>query len=88
MMTPSIVRSLLPASKSNPQDSQNRPDLPAPQCGQVSAGSAGCGSAGCGSAGCGSAGSWGGTGGASAGALAGAPILIPQTSQKSLLADV
>jgi hypothetical protein len=39
-MTPSIVRSLLlpPASKSNPQDSQNRPDLAAPQCGQGSAG--------------------------------------------------
>ena len=43
---------------------------------------------GCGSGGCGSGGSCGGTAGASAGALAEAPILIPQTSQKSLLADV
>jgi len=77
-MTPSIVRSLLlpPASKSNPQDSQNRPVLAAPQCGQGSAGACGCGSCGCGSSGsCG----W---------APAGAPILLPHTSQKSLLADV
>jgi hypothetical protein len=74
MMTPSIVRSRGPASKSNPQDSQNRPDLAAPQCGQGSAGA--CGAGGCDS--CGSCG-W---------ALAGAPILIPHTSQKSLLADV
>jgi hypothetical protein len=75
-MTPSIVRSLLLplASKSNPQDSQNRPDLAAPQCGQGSAGA--CGACDCGS--CGSCG-W---------APAGAPILIPHTSQKSLLADV
>jgi hypothetical protein len=77
-MTPSIVRSLLlpPASKSNPQDSQNRPDLAAPQCGQGSAGAGGACRCSCGS--CGSCG-W---------ALAGAPILIPHTSQKSLLADV
>jgi hypothetical protein len=69
-MTPSIVRSLLPppASKSNPQDSQNRPDLGAPQFGQGLAGTCGCGSGG-----------W---------APAGAPILLPHTSQKSLLADV
>jgi hypothetical protein len=42
-MTPSIVRSRLPppASKSNPQDSQNRPDLAAPQCGHGSAGACG-----------------------------------------------
>jgi hypothetical protein len=77
-MTPSIVRSLLlpPASKSNPQDSQNRPVLAAPQCGQGSA-AAGCCAAGC----CAASGSCGGT-------PAAAPILIPHTSQKSLLADV
>jgi hypothetical protein len=76
-MTPSIVRSLLlpPASKSNPQDSQNRPVLAAPQCGQGSL-AAGCCAAGC----CAASGSCGGT-------LA-APILTPHTSQKSLLADV
>jgi hypothetical protein len=76
-MTPSIVRSLLlpPASKSNPQDSQNRPVLAAPHCGQGSA-AAGCCAAGC----CAASGSCGGT-------LA-APILTPHTSQKSLLADV
>jgi hypothetical protein len=81
-MTPSIVRSLLlpPASKSNPQDSQNRPVLAAPQCGQGSL-AAGCCAAGCCAAGCCAAsGSCGGT-------LA-APILTPHTSQKSLLADV
>src|SRR5215470_2690891 len=52
-MTPSIVRSRLlpPASKSNPQDSQNRPDLAAPQCGQGSA-SACCCTAGCSAAAC------------------------------------
>src|SRR5262245_36393005 len=79
-ITPSIVRSrgAPPASKSNPQDSQNRPDLAAPQCGQGSACS--CGSDSCGSC--------GGTAGAAAGALAEEPILIPHTSQKSLLADV
>jgi hypothetical protein len=71
-MTPSIVRSLPPLpSKSNPQDSQKRPDLAAPQCGQGSADA--CGACDCGSCG------W---------ALAGAPIFIPHTSQKSLLADV
>jgi hypothetical protein len=59
-----------PASKSNPQDSQNRPDLAVPHCGQGSAGSGDC------------------SGGEAAGALAGPPILIPQTSQKSPLADV
>jgi hypothetical protein len=79
MMTPSIVRSLRPASppasKSNPQDSQNRPDLAAPQCGQGSAVACGCGACGCGS--CGSCG-W---------APVVAPILMPHTSQKSLLAD-
>jgi hypothetical protein len=80
-MTPSIVRSLLlpPASKSNPQDSQNRPDLAAPQCGQGSAGACccACWCAAC----CAASGSCGWT-------LAAAPILIPHTSQKSLLADV
>jgi len=35
-----------PASKSNPQDSQNRPDLAVPHCGQGSAGTGGCCSAG------------------------------------------
>jgi hypothetical protein len=30
-----------PASKSNPQDSQNRPDLAVPHCGQGSAGTGG-----------------------------------------------
>src|SRR5690242_2458775 len=76
-MTPSIVRSLLlpPASKSNPQDSQNRPDLAAPQCGQGSA-AAGCCGAGC----------WRASGSCD-GTLGSAPILIPHTSQKSLLAD-
>jgi hypothetical protein len=59
-----------PASKSNPQDSQNRPDLAVPHCGQGSAGTGGCCS-----------------GGAPA-VLAETPILIPQTSQKSPLADV
>src|SRR5215831_16757012 len=75
-MTPSIVRSRLlpPASKSNPQDSQNRPDRAAPQCGQGSAGACCCTSCGCPVPGsCG----W---------ALAAAPILVPHTSQKSLLA--
>ena len=58
-----------PASKSNPQDSQNRPDLAVPHCGQGSAGAGGCS-------------------GAAAVVLAEAPILIPQTSQKSTAADV
>jgi hypothetical protein len=31
-----------PASKSNPQDSQNRPDLAVSHCGQGSAGTGGC----------------------------------------------
>jgi hypothetical protein len=60
-----------PASKSNPQDSQNRPDLAVPHCGQGSAGTGDCSG-----------------GDEAAGALAGPPILIPQTSQKSPLADV
>jgi hypothetical protein len=60
-----------PASKSNPQDSQNRPDLAVPHCGQGSAGTGDCCS-----------------GGGAAGVLAEAPIFIPQTSQKSPLADV
>jgi hypothetical protein len=82
-MTPSIVRSLLlpPASKSNPQDSQNRPVLAAPQCGQGSAASGCCASGCCGAGCCRASGSCGWT-------LAAAPILIPHTSQKSLLADV
>jgi hypothetical protein len=69
------------ASKSNPQDSQNRPDLAAPQRGQGLARTAGpVGTDGCASG--------GKEGGGTAGTLAGTPILIPQTSQKSLLADV
>jgi hypothetical protein len=59
-----------PASKSNPQDSQKRPDLAVPHCGQGSAGAGGC------------------SGGEAAVVLAEAPILIPQTSQKSAAADV
>jgi hypothetical protein len=31
-----------PASKSKPQDSQNRPDLAVPHCGQGSVGAGGC----------------------------------------------
>jgi hypothetical protein len=58
-----------PASKSNPQDSQNRPDLAVPHCGQGSVGTDGCRS------------------GGAPPVLAEAPILIPQTSQKSPLAD-
>jgi hypothetical protein len=61
-------------SKSNPHDSQNRPDLAVPQRGQGSAYTCG-----------------GGSGGWAAGAgggPAGSPIFTPQTSQKSLLADV
>jgi len=67
-------------SKSNSQESQYRPDLAAPQRGHgpPSAASA------AGTCGCGSGGR--ATGGAAR--LAGAPILIPQTSQKSSLADV
>src|SRR5215471_14821225 len=81
-MTPSIVRSRLlpPASKSNPQDSQNRPDRAAPQCGQGSAGACCCASC-CGTACC-------GTASGSCGWALAAPILVPHTSQKSLLADV
>ena len=72
-MPPGTARAAVgrPASKSNPQDSQNRPDLAVPHCGQGSAGTCGCCSA-----------------GAAAGVLAEAPILIPQTSQKSTAADV
>jgi hypothetical protein len=92
-MTPSIVRSLLlpPASKSNPQDSQNRPVLAAPQCGQGSA-AAGCCASGCCASGCCGAGCCGAgccrASGSCGWTLAAAPILIPHTSQKSLLADV
>jgi hypothetical protein len=63
-----------PESKSNPQDSQNRPDLAVPHSGQGPAGAAGCGD----------------DGGAPPGVTAGpadAPIRIPQTWQKSLLAE-
>src|SRR5499427_385702 len=69
------------ASKSNPQDSQNRPDLPAPQRGQGRAGPAGpVGTDGCASG--------EKAAGGAAGTPAGTPIVIPQTSQKSLLAEV
>src|SRR5215467_683313 len=87
-MTPSIVRSRLlpPASKSNPQDSQNRPDLAAPQCGQGSA-SACCCAACCCPACCCAAGCCAASG-SCAWTPAAAPIRIPHTSQKSLLADV
>jgi hypothetical protein len=92
-LTPLIERSLPPsppgaalagvpaASKSNPQDSQSRPDLAAPQRGQglvstaFQVGIDGCASG-------------GKAAGGAAGTLAGTPILIPQTSQKSPLAEV
>jgi len=92
-LTPSIERSPLPASplgpvlaateaagapaasKSSPQDSQNRPDLAPPQRGQDLASADGCASG-------------GKAPGGAAGTPAGTPILIPQTSQKSLLAEV
>jgi len=47
-MLPGTARAAVgrPASKSNPQDSQNRPDLAVPHCGQGSAGAGGCCSAG------------------------------------------
>ena len=63
------------SSKSNPQDSQNRPDLAAPQRGQGLAGADGCASG-------------GKAVGGDTGTPAGTPILSPQTSQKSLLAEV
>jgi len=66
------------ASKSNPQDSQNRPDLAAPQCGQGPVGLVG-------TDGCASGAK---AAGKTSGTLAGTPIRIPQTSQKSLLAEV
>jgi hypothetical protein len=69
------------ASKSSPQDSQNRPDLAVPQRGQVLAGAVGPVSA----DGCASGGK---AAGGAVGRRAGTPILIPQTSQKSLLAEV
>jgi len=64
-----------PVSKSNPQASQNRPALAVPHRVQGLAGTCGCGSRGV-------------TAGGVAGMLAEPPILTPQTSQKSLLADV
>ena len=47
-MLPGTARAAVgrPASKSNPQDSQNRPDLAVPHCGQGLAGTGGCCSAG------------------------------------------
>ena len=63
-----------PESKSNPQDSQNRPDLAVPHSGQGPADAAGGGDDG------------GAPPGVTAG-LADAPIRTPQTSQKSLLAE-
>jgi hypothetical protein len=95
-LTPSVERSPLPAfppgavlaaaeaagapatSKSNPQDSQNRPDGAAPQRGQGLAGPVS-------ADGCASGGK---AAGGAAGTPAGTPILLPQTSQKSLLAEV
>jgi len=73
-LTGAAVSGALPESKSNPQDSQKRPDLAVPHCGHGSAGSAGCDD----------------DGGVAAGVaawLADALIRIPQTSQKSLLAE-
>jgi hypothetical protein len=67
-----VAAGAAPASKSNPQDSQNRPDLTAPHCGQALPGSGGCAAGACGAS----------------GMSADAPILTPQTSQKSLLTDV
>jgi hypothetical protein len=64
----------LPESKSNPQDSQKRPDLAVPHSGQGSTAAAGCD------------GDDGDAAGVTAG-LADALIRIPQTSQKSLLAE-
>ena len=64
----------MPELRSNPQDSQKRPDLAVPQSGQGSAGAAGCEDDG------------GDDVGVTAG-LADALIRIPQTSQKSLLAE-
>ena len=68
------VLGALPESRSNPQDSQKRPDLAVPHSGQGSAGAAGCEDDG------------GDAAGVTAG-LADALIRIPQTSQKSLLAE-
>jgi hypothetical protein len=61
-------------SKSNPHDSQNRPDLSVPQFGQGTAGTGGCASC-------------AGTAAGAAALLAEPPIFIPQTSQKSPLAE-
>ena len=63
-----------PESRSNPQDSQKRPDLAVPHSGQGSAGSAGCDD------------DDGDAASAPAG-LADALIRTPQMSQKSLLAE-
>jgi hypothetical protein len=71
------VAGALPESKSYPQDSQKRPDLAVPQSGH---GSAGCPDwAGCGDDGTDAAGDAAGP--------ADPPTRIPQTSQKSLLAE-
>jgi hypothetical protein len=62
-----------PESKSNPQDSQKRPDLAVPHSGQGGADAAG--------------GDDGGAPPGVTAGLADAPIRTPQTSQKSLLAE-
>jgi hypothetical protein len=67
-----VAAGAAPSPKSNPQDSQNRPDLAAPHCGQASPGTGGCAAGACGAS----------------GVPADAPILTPQTSQKSPLTDV
>jgi hypothetical protein len=61
-------------SKSNPHDSQNLPDLAVPQFGQGAAVTCGCSSG-------------AGTAGGVAGMLAEPSIFVPQTSQKSPLAE-
>jgi len=68
------------ASKSNPHDSQKRPDLASPHCGQGLARAAGLVA----TDGCASGGK---SAGRAAGRLAGTSIRIPQTSQKSLLTE-
>jgi hypothetical protein len=68
----------LPASKSNPQDSQKRPELAVPQRGQGAADSLADGADGVPRL---------AVSGAVAGELVDWPIRIPQTSQKSLLAE-
>ena len=79
----------MPVSKSNPQDSQKRPELAAPQRGQGTAGSPAADAPAGGATGCGFPGAApaAGAAGAAAGELADPPIRIPQTSQKSLLAE-